>query len=140
MANAATYIIKSCSFKGTAIDGLEDVQFGQEGSVVSHNTDGQAVIAATFVDNIKGTVRVSSRNGLHLTTANFDIGSTGSLVMVMQKRAAGKGATSGQDKTLTCSEAVLIRPGGNAPHSDRGTMELEFECPLAAGTTPFVWS
>ena len=140
MAAAATYIIKSCTFKSTAIDGLEDVQFGEEGSVVSHNTDGQAVIAATFIDNIKGNVRVSSRNGGLASTANFAIGSAGALVMIMQKRAVGKGAVGGQDKTLTCAEAVLIRPGGNAPHADRGTFEMEFECALAAGTDPFVWT
>jgi hypothetical protein len=140
MAAAATYIIKTVTFKGTAIDGLEDVSFGQEGDTVSHNSDGQIVIAATFMDNIKGVVKVSSRNTSLLNVANFDIGSAGALVIVMQKRAAGKGATAGQDKTLTCAEAVITRTSGNAPHADRGTAEFEFECATAAGTTPFVWS
>jgi len=140
MAAAATYIIKTVTFKATAIDGLEDVTMGQSGDVVSHNSDGQVVIAATFLDNIKGNVKVSSRNTSLLNVANFDIGSTGALVVTMQKRAAGKGATAGQDKILTCAEATIISTGGNAPHADRGTLELEFECALAAGTTPFVWS
>lgn len=140
MAAAATYIIKSVTFKGTAIDGLEDVQFGQEGDVVSHNSDGQITVAATFIDNIKGNCRVSSRNTGLASTANFDIGASGSLVIVMQKRAAGKGAVAGQDKTLTGAEAVIIRPSGNAPHADRGTFDLEFEVPDAEGVTPWVWS
>lgn len=140
MAASVTYIIKTVTFKGTAMDGLEDVQFGQEGDVVSHNSDGQITVSATFLDNIKGNVRVSSRNTALLSTANFDIGSVGSLVIVMQKRAAGKGAVAGQDKTLTAAESTLIRPGGNAPHADRGTAEFEFEVCDAEGVTPWVWS
>ena len=140
MANAATYIIKSVTFKGTTIDGVEDVSFGQEGDVISHNSDGQVTIAATFLDNIKGNVKVSSRNTGLASTANFAIGSTGALVVTMQKRANGKGATAGQDKVLTAAEATLIRPSGSAPHSDRGTFELEFECAKADGTDPFAWT
>lgn len=140
MPAANTFIIKSATFKGTAIDGLEDVTFGQEGDIVSHNSDGQVVIAATFIDNIKGSVKVSSRNTALMNVANFDIGSTGALVITMQRRAAGKGAVAAADRILTCAEATMIRTNGNAPHADRGTVEFEFECALAAGTTPFVWT
>ena len=140
MAAAATYIIKSVTFKGTAIDGLEDVSFGQEGDTVSHNSDGQVVIAATFIDNIKGVVKVSSRNSSLMNVANFDIGSNGALVIVMQKRQSGKGAVAGQDKTMNAAEATVTRTSGSAPHSDRGTFDIEFECATALGTTPFVWS
>ena len=140
MAAAATYILKSFTFKCTAVDGLEDIQFGLEGDVVSHNSDGQITVSATFLDNIKGNLRISSRNTGLASTANFDIGSVGSAVAVFQKRAAGKGAVAGQDKTLTAAESTIIRAGGNGPHSDRGTFELEFEVCDAEGVTPWVWS
>lgn len=140
MPAAATYVIKSATWKGSVIDGLENVEFGEEGAVVDHNTDGQSIIAATFIDNIKGVVKVTGRNTSILTGANFEIGSVGSLVVVYQKRAAGKGAVAAADKTLTCAEATLTKNSGTAPHADRGTMELEFDVASAAGTSPFAWS
>lgn len=140
MAASATYILKSLTFKGTAIDGLQEIQFGQDGDVVSHNSDGQITISATFIDNIKGSVRVSSTNTGLASNANFDIGAFGSLVAVFQNRTNGKGAVAGQDKTLTAAESTVVRPGGSAPHADRGTFDLEFEVCDAEGVSPFVWS
>jgi hypothetical protein len=140
MAVADTYIIKSATWKSVAINGLEDVKWSEEGDVVSHNSDGQVTVGATFIDNIKGKVTITTRNASIATTANYAIGSTGALVFVMQKRQAGKGAVNGQDKTCTSAEATLINVSGNAPHADRGSVDLEFEIADADGAAPFAWS
>jgi len=140
MAASDTYIIKTVTFKGTAITGLQDVQFGNEADVVSHNSDGQVTVAAVFLDNLKGSCRVSSTNTGLASTANFAMGATGSLVMTFQKRAAGKGAVAGQDKVLTAAAAFVIRNSGNGPHADRGSFDLEFECVDSAGVDPFAWT
>jgi hypothetical protein len=138
MAAAATYIIKSATFKGTAIDGLEDVQFSDEGDEVLHNHDGSITATACFLDNLRGGCTVSCRNQSLFGTANFAEGANGSLVVVMQKRQAGKGAVAGQDKTLTAADATLISKSGNAPHSDRGSLSLEFRCVDPAGSAVWV--
>lgn len=140
MAAAATYVIKTVTFKGQLMDGVEDVQVGQEGDVVTHAHDGLITATATFIDNVKATVRVTSRNGSWFSDSDFDIGATGSLVVVQQKRAAGKGAVAGQDKTATFAEATVVRVGSGAPHADRGTFEVEFECVAAAGVTPVAFT
>jgi hypothetical protein len=138
MAAAATYLIKSATFKGTAVDGLEDVQFSDEGDEVLHNHDGSITATACFLDNLRGGCTISCRNQSLFGTANFAEGANGALVIVMQKRAAGKGAVAGQDKTLTAADATLIGKSGNAPHSDRGTLSLEFRCVDPAGSA--VWA
>lgn len=135
-----TYIIKTVTFKATAISGLEMVDFGDEADVVEHNTDGQITLMATFLDNLKGTCRVSSRNTGLGSTANLAHGQVGALVITMQKRAAGKGAVAGQDKVLTGASATIIRRSGGLPHSDRGTLEIEFNVDDPNGSSPWAWS
>ena len=140
MAAAATYIIKSATFKGTSIDGLEDASWANEADEVLHNTDGQTTVSTSFLDNIRGQVTVLSRNAGLSGTANFQLAQKGQLVIVMQKRADGKGAVSGQDKTLTVPEAMVIDLSGNAPNSDRGSLRIVFRGTKADGTDWYAWS
>lgn len=138
MAAAATYIIKSATFKGTAITGLDDVQWSDEGDEVLHNHDGSITATACFLDNIRGSCTITTRDQSTFGAANLQTGMNGSLVIVMQKRAAGKGAVAGQDKTLTAADATIKSRPGNAPHGDRGAQAFEFTCVDPNGTAAWV--
>lgn len=140
MAAAATYIIKSVTFKGVAVDGVEEVSYNEDGDVVTHTHDGLATATATFVDAIKGSVRITGRNMSLSSNANLAFGSNGSLVVVFQKRAAGKGAAAGADKTLTAADATITKCGGSAGTGDRSTFELELQCVDPAGSSAFAWT
>jgi hypothetical protein len=138
MAAAATYIIKSATFKGTAITGLDDVQWSDEGDEVIHNHDASITATACFLDNIRGGCTISTRDQSTFGVANFGVGQNGSLIIVMQKRQSGKGAVSGQDKTLTAADSTVKSRSGNAPHADRGMQTIEFTCVDPAGSAAWV--
>lgn len=138
MAAAATYIIKSATFKGTAITGLDDVQWSEEGDEVIHNHDGSITATACFLDNIRGGCTITTRDQSTFGTANFATGANGSLVVTIQKRQAGKGAVAGQDKVLTAADATIKSRSGNAPHGDRGQQSFEFVCVDPAGAAAWV--
>jgi hypothetical protein len=129
MTASATYIIKSASFtkdggSATVIDGLEEVTIRQNGQVVAHGTDGLVAIQSHFIDNVEAEISVRSRNGSLFTATALQIGTHGSMAIVMQKRAAGNGATAGQDKTITAANCTITASDVGIPHADRGTFNL----------------
>lgn len=140
MTAAATYVLKSATFDSQAVDGLQDIQTGEEGDMVSHAHDALETITASFVDNIKGTVRLLANNSSWFTNAKFRPGHAGSLVMVWQKRAEGRGAAAGEDLTITAAHAVVGRSSGGAPHAGQGSFEVEFECADPDGDSPFAFT
>jgi hypothetical protein len=140
MAASDTYIIKSVTFKSTALTGVEDVSISESGDVVDSHHDSSVTVTATFIDKIKATVRVTGRNLSFASNSNYGIGANGSLVVVFQKRASGKGVTVGSDKTATFADATLISPTSSASSTDRSTLELEFQCVDPNNTSPCVWS
>ncbi len=144
MASGDTYILKSVVFTpsgGSAltIDGLEDTQVRNGAQVVAHGADAKFAILAHFVDAGEGEVTLRVRNQSQLAHASLQPGIVGSLVFTYQKRAAGKGGVSGQDRTITAAQAMVGETGGNMPHSDRGEVTIPFHCSDPAGLAVFAF-
>jgi len=144
MAAGDTYLLKTVVFTpsgGSAItiDGIEDVQVRNGAQVVAHGADALFTVLAHFVDQGEGEITVRTRNQSHLINANMQPGAVGALVLTYQKRKAGKGAVSGQDRTITAAGAMVGETGFNVPHSDRGECTIPFHCSDAAGSAVFAF-
>lgn len=142
MSDSATYVIKSVVWTKTSgspvtLDGIEEVTIRQNGQVVAHGHDGSLTVTAHFVDNIEGQVTVRSRTGSIFVDTSLQIGDAGGLVITMQKRAKGKGATSGADKVITAAECVVTSSNLAIPSADRSSLDLEFAVSDAENTAPF---
>lgn len=144
MAATDTYLIKTAVFTpagGSAINltSLEDVSWRHNGNVVAHRTDATVAISAHFVDDLDGEVSVTLRNFSHVANAGLTPGVVGALVVTYQKRAKGKGATAGQDRTITAAQAMVGAMDGNLPQADRSTLTIPFHCSDDNGANPFAF-
>lgn len=145
MAATDTYLIKTAVFTpsgGSAINltSLEEVTFRHNGNVVAHRTDATVAISAHFIDDLDGEVGVTLRNFSHAANANLTPGIVGALVITYQKRAKGKGATSGADRTITAAQAMVGAIDGSLPQSDRSTLTIPFHCSDDSGANPFAFA
>lgn len=138
MADADTYMMKSVVFTpagGSAqtIDGVDDVQVEDGGQVVAHGAGNNFTVLAHFMDDADATITVRSRNQSLLADADLLKGTVGSLVITYQKRKAGKGGVSGQDRTITAAQAMVGPVNGGLPRADRGDVTFVFHCSDPAG-------
>lgn len=140
MAAPANYFVKTASFKGTSITGLKNYDIGEDGSPTDVATDGSATITMTFLNNLGMTVGLASTDASLPSAAAFRVGAAGALILVLQKRAEGKGPAAASDKTLTFANAVLVSVTEGVPHEGESTIQLSFRCSDPAGSTPVVWS
>lgn len=144
MSSADTSILKSLIFTPTGgsaltIDGLEDTSVRNGAQVVAHGADAKFAVLAHFVDSGEGEVSVRTRNQSLLAHASLQPGTVGVLVFTYQKRAAGKGGVSGQDRTITAVQAMVGETGANMPHSDRGECTIPFHCSDPDGLAAFAF-
>lgn len=137
MPAANAYRLKSATFAATAILGCTDFSIKDGGSASDLSTDASPTITAVFVDQIVTEITISSTDVARASATHP--GDTGSLVLVFQLRAEGKGAAAG-DKTATMATATLIDVGAKAGTNGIGAVDYTFKCSGPAGTTPIVWT
>lgn len=144
MAATDTYLIKSATFTpsgGAAVNltSLEDVAWRHNGNVVAHRTDATVAISAHFIDDLDGEVTVTLKNFSLAANAGLTPGVVGSLLVTYQKRAKGKGATAGADRTITAAQAMVGPMDGGLPQSDRSSLSIPFHCSDDNGANPFAF-
>lgn len=140
MAAPNNYFLKTATYKGTAVTGLSNFDISEDGSPKDVCTDGSQTITMTWVDGIGMTVVVETTDASIHTSASFRVGAAGSLVLVMQKRAEGKGAAAASDKTATFANAVFVGFSAGVPHEGQSTVRATWRCADPAGSSPVVWS
>ncbi len=140
MAAPANYFLKTATYKSTAITGLTNFDISEDGSAKDVSTDGAATITMTFVDGIGMTVVIETTDASIHTSSSFRVGAAGSLVLVMQKRAEGKGPVGAADKTATFANAVFVGFSAGVPHEGQSTVRATWRCADPAGSTAVVWS
>lgn len=140
MAAPANYYVKTGTYKSTAFTGIKSFSIDEDGSPTDVATDGSATITMTFLNNIGYTVSVETTDASVVQGANFRVGSAGSLVLVMQKRAEGKGPVGAADKTATFANAVVVSNGQGIPHEGESTTRIVWRCSDPNGSTAVVYS
>jgi len=140
MAAPANYFCKTCTYKAAAITGLKSYDIQEDGSPTDVATDGSATVTLTFVNNIGMTVSVESTDASIPTSASYRVGAAGSLVLVLQKRAEGKGPAAASDKTATFANAVLVSVGQGVPHEGESSTRLTWRCADPNNSSAVVWS
>lgn len=145
---AVTHLLKSVVFTPAGgspspitFGNLQSITIKKGGKVVAHGSDAQVGITAHFTDDIEAEVTIETTDASALANAACQPGIVGSLVLVFQKRAVGKGAVAGQDKTVTAGQAMVAPFDATLPHSDRSRASFTFHCSDPTnGADPFAYS
>lgn len=140
MAAPAAYYVKTGTFKSTAFTGITSFDISEDGSPTDLATDGSATITLTYLNNIGFTVTAETTDCSVVQGANFRVGAAGSLVLVMQKRAEGKGPVGAADKTATFANAVVVSNGAGVPHEGDSTVRVTWRCADPSGSSAVVYS
>jgi hypothetical protein len=134
---ANTYILKSFSFNGSAITGMQSMDLGESGSTVDLQSDAKSHIDNTFMDSIGGTVNISTTDLNAIKSLR--VGDAGTIIMVYQKRLRGRGADTG-DITFTSAATCVItdiqRPG---PSTGMSNGTISFRATSADGAAA-IWT
>lgn len=138
MSASNAFVSLSATFDGNSIDGVTDVSASINGTPVDLVTDAETSVESVFVDAIAADVTVT-------TTAidecsSMQPGDAGSLVIVFQKRAEGRGAAGSGNKTATAANAVLTNITPSAATTGIGSLALTFRCAGPDSASPIAWS
>lgn len=133
MADADTFIMKSAVFTPTGlsaqtIGAIDDVQVEDGGVVVAHGAGNNFCVLAHFMDDAEATITIRTRDQALIADADLLKGVVGALVITYQKRKAGKGGVSGQDRTITAGQAMVGPVNASLPRADRGEATFVFHC------------
>lgn len=141
-----SYQLKTAAFTpagGSLINltSLADLNWSRGGSRLNWSSDGAVAVQAQHMEDLEDSVELSLMDQSILHSANLAVGIGGSLVIVLQARAAnGKGATSGQDKTLTFANAIVTGLSAGSPHRGVGSAQISFSCVDPDGASPVAFS
>lgn len=130
---SAGYRAKTASFASVGITDLTQASVDEGGQSYDLMGDASANVLDVFVDSIASDVTVSSNDVSIQANASLEIGDSGSLVIVFEKRATGK-ASAGADKTWT-KTGTLLRKHFDAGTNGIGTGTYTFRCAGAGAWT-----
>lgn len=108
-----------------SITGVSGISYSQGGSTIDLVADSNELIEAKPLAGISGRVSVT---GINQAVAQALALGAGSLTFDIEQVKTGRGAVSGNDKTLTFAGAVLVSVNLEANSGPGGTYTLEFEC------------
>lgn len=137
MAAANAYRAKSATFS-TAILGIESISSNKSGQATDHTSDASDAINAVFIDSIVGDITIVTSD--FARASSIVPGDTGSLSVVYECRAEGRGATAGNNKTYTAATATVVSVNLDAPTTGKGQATITFRCSAPSGGTPFAVS
>lgn len=140
MADIATYRAKTASFASVNLLPLQDVTFNEESSSSDHSGDANPYVLATFVDSIAHTVAVTITDVDLVKNASLETGDNGSLVVVFEKRADGRGAAASPNKTATWGNATLISKNIQAGVGGNSSVVFNFRCASVTSGIPVAWT
>ncbi len=98
---------KTATFASVAITDLTRLSVRKGGQSYDLIGDASANVLDVFVDTIASDITISSNDINFQTNASIEVGDSGTLVMVFEKRATGRAAAGSGDKTLTITAAVI---------------------------------
>lgn len=130
MAVAAHYRYKKDSLTWTPdgasaipLTGVQSIRFGQGGEVSDLTSDASELVQEQPLHGIKGRISVTLIAQQHMV---LDLGA-GVLTFDMERVKSGRGAVSGEDKTVEFSNAVLRDIDGGAGSAPGENVSLSFE-------------
>ncbi len=103
---SAGYRAKSATFAGVSITDLTNLSVRKGGQSYDLIGDANPLVLDVFVDGIASDITVTSNDIAFQTNASIEVGDSGSLVVVYDKRASGR-ASASADKTLTIASVVV---------------------------------
>ncbi len=104
---SAGFRAKTATFGGVSITDLTRLSVRKGGQSYDLIGDANANVLDVFVDNIASDITISSNDVTFQSNAGLEVGDSGSLVMVFEKRATGRAAAGSGDKTLTITAAII---------------------------------
>ncbi len=120
---------KTATFASVPITDLTQLTVAQGGNSHDLVGDASADITAVFTDGIATDVTVASNDITFQGNASIEIGDSGTLAVVFEKRAQGRGAAGSGDKTLTLTSAVCTGKHAEAGTNGIGSGTFTFRAP-----------
>lgn len=138
MGASNAYVSLSVTFDGTPIGGVRGITLTQGSTTSDLLTDAETSIEAVFVDGRVADVTLTTTEIDALTS--YSPGDTGSLVVVYQKRAPGRGAAGSGNKTATMANAVVTTIDTPANTDSIAEASITWRVPAPDSGNPVVWS
>lgn len=129
MSDQKAYRAKSATFASVSLTPIQQISVKEGGQTTDLTGDAAAAVAAVFVDQIASDVTVESSDIALGNNASVEVGDTGSLVVIYEQRADGKGAAASPNKTLTFANAVLVGKDFSAGTDGKGSFTATFRVP-----------
>lgn len=129
MSDQKAYRAKSATFASVSLTPVQQISVDEGGQTTDLTGDAASAVAAVFVDQIASDVTVEVSDIALGNNASVEVGDAGSLVIVYEQRADGRGAAASPNKTLTFANAVLSRKSPSAGTDGKGAITFTFRCP-----------
>ncbi len=120
---------KTASYASVSITDLTQLTVNQGSQSHDLVGDASADILAVFSDGIATDVTVASNDITFQGNASIEVGDTGTLAVVFEKRASGRGAAGSGDKTLTLTNCVCVSKNAEAGTNGIGSGTFTFRAP-----------
>lgn len=126
--------VKSATFKGKTIVGVENATVEVSGSEQTARGDGATTIQAAYVEGIMARVTVQALQA-QISDKDVLVPGNGSLVIVGFTQADGSGQAGGGDKTFTFPNATLTSSNRGMPLNGNPSVNINFTVADADGST-----
>lgn len=125
----------------TFAPGLTSISWSIGGQRLTWSGDGAPVVQAQAMEDIDGAASLVTTDLEQAHNANLAIGTVGQLEVGYRQRASGRGAVSGQSKTATAAEAMIMNLNADIPHRGGSALGMDFGAVAADGVAdPFALS
>lgn len=141
MAASVVLKVKSATFKGKTIVGVENFTMEVSGSEQTTRGDGATTLQSAYNEGIRAIVTLQAIQG-ESTTGDKDliVPGNGALVVVCFRQADGAGQTGGGDKTYTFPNANLSNTSAGKPLNGNPSTNYNFTVVDAAGNLSTLFS
>jgi hypothetical protein len=140
MPDVSTSRAKTAAFQSVSLLPLLDVQTSEDASSSDLNADANPYVAGVFVDGIAHNVAVTISDVGLVGNSAFEVGDNGSLVILYEQRADGRGAAASPNDTATYANATLVSKSFSAGAGGTSSVTLNFRCGAVSGGSPVAWS
>ncbi len=140
MADQNTYRAKTAVFAAVSLLPLVDVSDSINGNVTMLDADANPYSQGAFVDGISADVEVTVDDVALAANTAIEVGDNGSLAILYEKRADGRGAAASPNKTHTYGNATVTGRRVQAGAGGRSQVVFSFKCAGVSAGAPVVYS
>ncbi len=130
MSDQKAYRAKSATFASVALTPVQDMDSDESGQTSDLGGDASPNVTAVFVDQIAGEITINVTDISLANNTSIEVGDAGTLAIVWEQRADGRGAAGSPNKTETWANAVVKGKKRNASGlGGVGSLALTFRAP-----------